>query len=991
MSRSPAVLVLTFAVAAMMALVSLPSLSAPEPGPVARSEEPPGGFTRYFIEVKLDPELHTLSGRELVDYYNDGDAPLSALYFLLLPNFAREKNPYLDSSYIDQEYWWGFDPAWMKVYAVRDAAGEPLPWELLASPPELQTYSLEETLLRVELPEPLPPGEVFTAQIEFATKFPHTVGGDQGYHRDIYVWRFGWHPIALPAGELAPDKEGYQRFILPAAWYEALITLPEGWVLATGADEQELISVEKGEEEKEEKEDLIGAPEGANANGRWWLTPGKLGEQLSERLDTLPRRGRTWQTVRLRSVTPVRSLPLVAGPGELLGHYRLEGQEYSIEVYYLPGDEDGARLLATYALEILTYYSERYGPYPRRKLTLVESVAPGLWGMAADGFVLLGRSAVGERDLGVRGLTNRLVEWLLAHELAHQWFGIGVGADFNAENWLSEAFAQYLSISYFEEKYGPFGPNVFVFEREGLLEKLITRELGFYNLRQHSVELPYLVVRKDHFDEAIIKPQKEVEYANWSFVRIYDKGYLVLRALAGLIGEDKMGELLRRAYERFNHRIATVEELEALAEEVAGQDLDEFFQEWLFAADWVDYGIEGVKSKKGPDGTYLNEVRLSRQGGASLPVKVVATTKDGEELEWRWDAREPEATWTFKTESPLKEVAVDPEELTPDVNRLNNHHPLKLRVITTGKRDLPLDAYLLRLDPATQTVEGGTLWHRWLLGQGLAALAVYLGRDSLLLGYLDLRWLELYHTLAGELRVELTRYSHPQVGLAGRFWEPTDQFTLSFGRRLDPKSGESANFLGASWRRSELLTRRYTAELELLGYPGEFWRVSLAIARPFRLLPHVYLAWEASLGLGEGLPEVFKFTLDELHSFWERTEEGGERKLLYPGEVKLFSRLALSFPAKREMDYDLLGLALIEETRERLYLALGETWEGLGEVQMSLDELKAEVGMEGLISGRTLGGLFPFTATVGFAYPLLGIEPEDRQGRIYISLELPLF
>ncbi|MFQ6090639.1 MAG: M1 family aminopeptidase, partial [Candidatus Bipolaricaulia bacterium] len=625
---------------------------------------------------------------------------------------------------------------------------------------------------------------------------PQMVVGDQSYHRDIYTWRFGWNPIAIPASELIAgrylaEEKRYYRFVLPAAWYEAEFSIPEDYILASGADEQK----ELGETVEAEA-----PPPSEPQTGSEGTQPASVGSSLatalSRRVEGLPQKER-YKKVSLRSATPVRSLAFVAGPAETLKRYVLAYNGLRIEVYYLPGREGAARQLATYAAEILDRYQELYGAYSHKKLVLIDSTASGLWGMAADGFIILGDSAFAEKDLGLPGMSDRLIEWLLAHELAHQWFGIGAGADFNAENFLSEGFAQYLSITYFEEKHGGFGPNVFVFERPGLLEKLVERELGFYNLRQHDVELPYLQVIKDRFDEAIIKPEKDVDYGNWSPIRIYDKGYLVLRALAGEIGREKMTALIKRIYQNYDHRVLTVKELRQAAEEVSDEDLGGFFQSWLYGDDFVDYAIQRVKTTE-QDGGYLTEVSLKRRGEAGLPVEVVAVTEDGEKISQTWDAKEPAGTVRIESGSPVKQIEVDPEELTPDVDRLNNFYPMKLRVITTGENDLPLDSYLLRFDPTTQTLEGGTLWYRWLLGRGGGAFAAYLGRGSTFRGYLDLSGLDELGMIAGELQLNLASYSHPEVGSPAKYWEPTDRIGLISGRTIDRAAGKGINYLGAS-------------------------------------------------------------------------------------------------------------------------------------------------------------------------------------------------
>jgi hypothetical protein len=127
---------------------------------------------RYVLNVSLDPEDRVISGTATIDYTNDSAVPLSALYFLLMPNYSREPNPHLAPAVLDSSYWSGFDPAWMKVFSVKTPDGQALGFALERGPDWFQTYSLDDTVLRVALPQPLAPGARTTVVIEFETKFP---------------------------------------------------------------------------------------------------------------------------------------------------------------------------------------------------------------------------------------------------------------------------------------------------------------------------------------------------------------------------------------------------------------------------------------------------------------------------------------------------------------------------------------------------------------------------------------------------------------------------------------------------------------------------------------------------------------------------------------------------------------------------------------------------------------------------------------------------
>jgi len=917
------------------------------------AQEP--NINRYTLDVKLDVKAHTLTGSQTITYYNDSETPLNAIYFLLVPNYAKEKNPYLDGAILDEIYANGFDPAWLKINKVTLPDGTALNYELLEGPKVFQIYSLKDTLMRVDLPQELAPAGSIEIRIEFETKFPAVLSPDEGYHNKIYTWRFGWNPIAIPAKELIDgqylsEKRAYYKWQLPAAFYDVTLTVPKEYEVAGGADRQELM--------KEEGDS---------------------------------------KTLRFTSDVPTGSLAFSAGPA--FKRYTLN-TEIPIEVYYLPGHESAARLFATYASEILSYFEKNFGEYGYKRLVIVEaSVASlGFFGMAADALIIIDSAAFSAKDLAVAGMSDRIIDYLLAHEIAHQWWGVGVSADLNSENFLSEALAQYLSITYFENKYGEFGPNLFKFERPGLLESLVEHQLGFLNLREHLNELDYVQTFKDRFDEAVIKPQQNVQYANFSGVRIYSKGYLVLRALRGLLGEEIFHHALKEAYQRFNHKIITVEDFRAVAEEISNHDLKYFFEEWLYKdktrdeehAPFVDVGVSKVttkelKEKESDKKHFETEIYLFRKGEIQMPVEIIAVTTKGEEIKKSWPGEEEHYVMTIPSESPIKEVKVDPKSLIPDVNRLNNHHPRKLRVITTGENDLPLDAYLIRYDPVRQILEGGFLLeHRWFLGPGIGAFVMRTGRGSSLDLVLGLAGDDLFSDFVGQIGFNFTRFSHPQIGFLGKYWEAQDLFRVALARRLDfsvdPLRGRAINYLDLSYVHQEALRNHYATSLNLRTNPREFIRLSIGSLLRSRLLPNVYLDWSVELGGGKELPNLFKFFLSELRSF------EGIKGFPYPGNVKLLVKTALTLPLRRELNYNIANAIMLDRADQALFVTAANTWQSLN--QIDLGSLKAEVGFELTLQGRTLGGLFPVALKWGFAYSLAG-TPEP-QGRQYIELQIPL-
>lgn len=913
-------------------------------------------FSRYKISVAFDPAQRTLAGNLVLDYLNDTGQTLETVTFWLLGNLARQPNPYRHPAYLDETYPNGFDPTWTKILSVTDPQGQPLPFRLEAMRPFLWTFSLEDTVLRVQLLQPLAPGERTVLQIKFESKFAHTVwrdggpGGDGVFYNGVYLWRFGWHPIAIP-----PQVIEQEQFVLPAAYFDIELRVPNGFTVISGAEEQEIIAQEDG-----------------------------------------------FRTIHLTSDVPVRSVLLLLGKD--LERYRLHHRDVVIDSYYLMGGESYGRLAAAYAAEVLDFYTERFGPYGYKRLVISERPASGLYGSvgtATDGIMVLGSSAYRVKDIPVPGVLDRNLELVVAHELAHQWWGLGTSSDWNTEGWLAEAFAHYFAFTYFEAKYGAFKPNLFNHLGQGLLEQLLKSQVGFLNARRHTLELPYLQVFRYRFDEAVVKPYKRLDYLNATGVRIYNKGYLVLRALEGLLGRETFFTVLRETYNRYRHKIITTEAFRAVAEEVSGQDLKDFFDHWLYGASFLDVAVERFTSRRTPDG-YETTVFLSKQGEANYPVMVRASTAEGEVFYAIWTGDAPQGTVTLKSLSPIQAIDVDPYEMSPDMNRFNNHFPRRVLVHwpfvgSEIKDKLPLDAYVIDISPLgifgrfrtdqqwnfslSPTVvtagEDQPMQLRWNAKGSLSAdFGRSLGVDTLTIK-MSLTQFDLA-SREGKLDLQLgftrTFYEHPPAGLAGRYWAPANVFKVSIGAL--GKLAQPVGYVGLDYERSDLYRYFMQNSLSLcLGKPasGEpFGRLSWTGFKRFRLAPWVYLDATATAGgaLWGKLPEPFQFRLTELESFKERD----------PGDWKAFGELRLALPPlMRDLDFSLLNLAKLDQIGLNFFVRGGRTQGRL----LQFEDLKAEVGVE-----LTFGfSLFPIEVRVGYAQPILGTEPAT-QGRSFVGFSV---
>ena len=884
--------------------------------------------TSSHLEATIDLEGRRITGTEEVAF----DPSARTAYFLLLANFDLEENPFLAERVMDERYPFGFEPGETvieKVELVQSGSSTALPFRLLATPPALQTYSLEETALAVDLPG-VAAGEA-RLRISFVTSVPRRTDGDQGLDRGILTWRFAWFPLLLPSeagwreeqGVLLPRSGSSLPLDFPAVDYSARLSAPEDVVLAVGADHLE----EEGRAE-----------------------------------------GRT--TYRAWSDGPTRTVALVAGTG--YERYVLDG-EIPIEVLYLAGHEEAARLLATLARDVLVDYGERYGPCPRTRLVIVEN--PNRTGlcMTADGIVLLSSLLFTHRNVTLPGILDRVLEFALAHEIAHLWWGIGIGVDLNAENWLSEGLSQYLSITYFEGRHGEFTGNLIVPAGKGILENVVQSQFGFLNLREHEVEYPYLRAVFQGFDEAIVKPLVEVEYENATVVRLYDKGYLAARAVAAAVGREAFEVGLREAAARFAGGTIRVLDLERILEEVSGKDLAEVFRVLLFEENPVDYAVRILARDRAGD-RRRTTVRVTREGGAAQPVVVEATLRSGETVRQEWDGSAEAAEIVFETDEMVRRVTIDPDHLLPDRDRLNNNDPVKIVAVTTGNA-FPLDGIVLRPNALSQGLTVSYLdRYRVSVGKGTLAADVVQGREH---------QLSLWGTLSEEglaagAAYTFTAFAQPEVGSPGTYWEEASTLTLA-GFSVPTEDGSLA-FVRVVAALLPSVTRSRATSFGLDLTPSGAGRIAIAAFDEVRLVPLFYLQGTLGLGMGFGdVPEALWFELPELKSFG-KIVGGRWVPARFRGTDRLYARLALEVPAGSGEPYNLANLLMLDDVRGRVYLAVGSAWTGLEEWGRTLPSV--EVGVEASLDLSALGGLLGLRVTLGYAAPVLG----EGAGILYFGL-----
>lgn len=305
-----------------------------------------------------------------------------------------------------------------------------------------------------------------------------------------------------------------------------------------------------------------------------------------------------------------------------------KGKSIQTWVYY-QDREAGFYDFAVPTKAALTFYGEKVGPFAYEKLANVQSNSVG-GGMEAATVIFYGdRSVTGERSERWRNV--------IIHEVAHQWFGNAVTEYDWDDVWLSEGFATYFTLLFIEHAYGR---DAFVAGLKASQERV----------NRYYADNPGYRIVHDNLDDM----------SKVTSSQTYQKGSWILHMLRGIVGDDAFWAGIQAYYHDHYNGHATTADFRRAMEEASGQQLDTFFDQWLYKPGTLQVTGDWHYD---PDAATVT-VRLQQvQNDGSLfvmPIPVGVRTETG--LSMR-QVMLDDATGTFTLPAPSAptEVVLDPD------------------------------------------------------------------------------------------------------------------------------------------------------------------------------------------------------------------------------------------------------------------------------------------------------------------------------------------
>ncbi len=530
----------------------------------------------YKMDIVLDDKNTKLSGFETITYSNNSPDILKYLWVQLDQNkrAKNSKSPLIESDRIEQvkrpdafvtDYMKDPFDGGFNIEEVKDANGSPL------------KYTINSTMMRIELPQPLKSGE----KTSFSIKWWYNINNHlvdrarSGYeffpkdgNRAYVIAQF------FPRMAVYNDVEGWQNsqfwgrdeFALPFGNYEVNITVPADHILdGTGElmNRKEVFSktmMERFEKAKKSYEQpvLIVTQAEAEAAEKVFSDKTKTWKLKAENV-----RDFAFATSR-KFIWDMMAVKIGGKDVMAVSLYPKEGNPL--------WEEWSTKVVAS----TLESYSKRTFDYPYHKAISVHAHNQGMeYPMICWNFGRPDEKGV-YSDRTKYGMMGVII-----HEVGHNFFPMIVNSDERQWTWMDEGlntFLQYLAEQDFGKKYPKaLSPQDKVFPSDRGPAKLI---------------VPYMGGDQDFIAPIMSKGLNVYQFGN----NAYGKPATALNILRETVmGHELFDYAFKEYAQRWMFKHPTPEDFFRTMEDASAVDLDWFWRGWFYTTDWVDIGIQDVK------------------------------------------------------------------------------------------------------------------------------------------------------------------------------------------------------------------------------------------------------------------------------------------------------------------------------------------------------------------------------------------------------------
>lgn len=637
----------------------------------------------YDIQASLNHKTHTITGSETLTWVNDSPDTVSTLQFHLYMNaFRNSRSTFFKESggQLRGDQFKGDEWGWIDLKKMRLAGGADLTKAIRFIHPD-DDNTEDGTVIEVPLPQPVKAGETIQVVIDFEAKMP-MVFARTGFRKDFYlvgqwfpkigVWETAGFRYSTQGAWNCHQFHANSEFFANFGRYDVQLTVPSEMVIgATGEQTKRVENVSN-------KTTTYGFHQEDVTDFAWTVQPNYIRvERMFE---------------AAKEVTPAE----IAYEAKLQGIPEADVRLSDVKMIVLIQPEHAEQTERTFhaTRAALKHFGLWYGRYPYKTITVVDPPrgAGGAGGMEYPTFITAGTSWRLAPE-------SKTLEEVTVHEFGHQFWMELVATNEFEESPLDEGFNTYSTTLVMDKVYGGIGQlpvKLFGFNLWNFLHLPGIRDLSLDRAA-------FLSSPND--DDLLRKSWQYYDSQSYS-INSYMRMGVTLDTLERIVGHDVMARIMRTYHQRYRFHHPTARDFVKVANEVSGQNLDWFFDQFFFGNKLLDYRVGAVSSveRRTPMGRlekdgklavttrkdaekvddanndskaykkeFLSTVKIQRHGDAVVPVEVRIRFKDGAVEKRQWDGQYRWVKFTFVRKSEIESVDVDPDKkYRLDVSFSNN-------------------------------------------------------------------------------------------------------------------------------------------------------------------------------------------------------------------------------------------------------------------------------------------------------------------------------
>lgn len=548
---------------------------------------------RYEIDATLDPDKHTIDGKQKLTWRNRSAQPVCAVYLHLYLNAFEGA----DSTFMSEQRNLNFafrsdvpvkdgDWGYTRLQRVQQD-GQAVKWQYVQPDKGPRT---DRTVVRLDLPKPVAPGASTTLDIGFLDKLPRVVArtGHFGSFHLVGQWFPKIGVLELPGerGATAPrwnvhEFHLHSEFYADYGEYDVRITVPKGYTVGATGEE-------------------TGAPVERDGKVTRRFVQGDVHDFA-------------W-TADKRYAKPLDGV--YEGPGS---------PKVKVRVLYPPEYAASAQPALKATIDSLAYFSRTLGPYPYRTVTVV--IPPYNAGEAGGMEYPTFFTADSFATVEPKTLSEYALDFVTIHEFGHGYFYGLLGSNEFEEPMLDEGLNEYWDQRMLRERKQQLHATTPLLKRLGIapaLDGFAAERLGA------MLRNPADGLGRNSWDRM----------SSGSYGTVYSRTATTMRDLEARVGTPALERAFKLYYERWKFRHPSIADFREALAEGTGQRaaVEQVFAQQVYATRKVDDRIAEFASK---------EV-LPLPGYVEHAGKLIESTDEGVQKEIdrqreAWSKRHPKA------------------------------------------------------------------------------------------------------------------------------------------------------------------------------------------------------------------------------------------------------------------------------------------------------------------------------------------------------------